>query len=156
MLAAEREAQELRLELTERDKTMAAMREALARSQDQERSRAAAELQARFERLLSALAAPAAQVLMQGALLEAGSRPIESKDVLSVAKRLVRALEDEGLRFEGDVGATVDFDPNHHEPLSGSQALTPGQAVLVRVPGVSFHGKILRRAGVEAREFDAR
>ena len=50
--------------MTERDKTLAALREALARSQDQERSRAAAELQARFERLLSALAAPAATFIV--------------------------------------------------------------------------------------------
>jgi molecular chaperone GrpE (heat shock protein) len=69
--------------------------------------------------------------------------------VLTVARRLVRALEDNGLTVEGSVGERVPFDPDHHEPLSADVSLQAGQMVVVRFVGVAYRGKLLRKAGVE-------
>jgi molecular chaperone GrpE (heat shock protein) len=77
-------------------------------------------------------------------------KPVQARDVLIVARRLVRVLEDAGLTLEGQVGETIQFDPNRHEPLQSQGGIMPGQAGVVRFVGVGFHGKLLRKAGVTA------
>lgn len=74
---------------------------------------------------------------------------MQAKDVLVVAKRLIRALEDSGLTPEGSAGETVPFEPNRHDSLSASAALTPGAMVVVRFAGGSYRGKVIHKAGVE-------
>ena len=69
--------------------------------------------------------------------------------MLLVAKRLICTLEDSGLTIVGQVGETVSFDSNLHEPLSSSTSITPGTEVVVRFAGVSYQGKVIRKAGVE-------
>jgi hypothetical protein len=61
------------------------------------------------------VAAPVAQLFTQAHLLEVEGKPVQAKDALAVAKRLVRALE----------------------------------AVVVRFAGVSYRGRLIRKAGVE-------
>ena len=118
LLTLEREIQNLRLELTERDQ------------------------------LLTDTAAPVTQLLTQAHLLEQG-KPVQAKDVLLVAKRLIRTLEDNGLTIVSQVGETVFFDSNIHEPLSASTEISPGAEVVVRFAGVSYQGKVIRKSGVE-------
>jgi molecular chaperone GrpE (heat shock protein) len=84
----------------------------------------------------------------QAHLLEREGKPVAARDVLTVAKRLIRALEDEGLTLEGKTGETVAFDPNYHQPLEVGPGLTPGQPVVIRSPGISYAGRVLHRAGV--------
>ena len=60
-------------------------------------------VQAQVEQLLADAATPVAQLLTQAHLLETEERPVQAKDALAVAKRLVRTLEDHGL-------AWVDLD----------------------------------------------
>jgi molecular chaperone GrpE (heat shock protein) len=120
----------------------------LERQRGGESARVAEAVQEQVERLLSDAAAPVTQLLTQAHLLEVEGKPVQAKDVLAVAKRLVRALEDNGLTLEGSVGETVPFDPNRHEPLSGDAALMPGEAVVVRFVGVSYQGRVIRKAGV--------
>ena len=149
LLALEREAQGLRLELAERDRMVANLKGELERQRGGESARVGEMMQTRMERLLTDVATPVAQLLTQKHLLEVDGKPVQAKDILVVASRLVRALEDEGLTLECSVGETVSFDPNRHEPLSTHAALTPGQQVVVRFVGVAYQGKLLRKAGVE-------
>lgn len=149
VLELEREVQSLRLELEERDRTVANLKEELARQRRGVNTRVTAEVQAEVERLLSGAATPVAQLLTQAHLLEVEGKPVQARDVLTVAKRLVRTLEASGLTLEGSVGETVLFDPNRHESLSVDTFLTPGQPAVVRFVGVAYQGKLLRRAGVE-------
>ncbi len=74
---------------------------------------------------------------------------MQVKDVLVVAKRLIRALEDNGLTLTGNVGESVSFDSNLHDPLSDHISLTPGVPVVVKFVGVSYQGKVICKAGVE-------
>jgi len=151
ILALQRETQSLRLELEEYGRRLALLADDLERQQTGESARIAQAVQAQLEKLLTDIAGPITQLLTQAHLLEVESRPVQAKDVLAVAKRLVRALEDEGLQFEGSVGETASFDPNRHEPLGGNDALAPGQPVVVRFVGVAYRGKMIRKAGIEKR-----
>ena len=149
ILGLEREAQSLRLELVERDQAVAHLKGELERRRSGASDRIAEAVQAQVERLLSDAAAPVAQLLTQVHLLEAERKPVQARDVLAVAKRLVRTLEDNGLTLEGSVGETVPFDPNRHEPLSADASLNCRQSVVLRFIGVAYQGKLLRKAGVE-------
>lgn len=146
-LAVESELQKIRLELAAYEKRLTELRDDLERYQTNESARTEAAIHARLELLLTEVAAPVAQLLTQAHPLEVESQPVQTKDVLAVAQRLVRVLEDEGLTLEGCVGETVSYDPNHHEPLSGATFAT-GQAVMVRSVGLAYRGKLLRKAGV--------
>jgi molecular chaperone GrpE (heat shock protein) len=147
-LALRREAQTLRLELEESDRVLAALKADLERLRRGEEERVTAAVRAERERLLAEAAAPVAQLLTQAHLLEVEGKPVQARDVLTVARRLVRLLEDEGLTAEGRVGETVAFDPARHEPLGGDFAPQPGQPVVVRLVGMSWQGRVLRKAGV--------
>src|SRR5262249_20705378 len=124
------EAQRLRLELQERDRVIAALRADLERLRRGEGERVAGAVEAHRERFLADAAGPAPQLLTQAHLPEAEGKPVQARDVLAVARRLVRLLDDEGLTPEGAVGAPVAFDPDRHEPLGGD--LAPGQPAVVR------------------------
>ncbi|HYT94394.1 MAG TPA: hypothetical protein VEL76_37110 [Gemmataceae bacterium] len=146
------EAQALRLELQERDRIIAALKGDLERLRQRECEQLADTVQAERERFLTDAAGPVVQLLTQAHLLEVEGKPIHARDVLVVARQLLRLLKDEGLAVEGRVGETVAFDPDQHEPLGGDTALTPGQPTIVRIVGASYRGKVLRKAGVEATE----
>jgi molecular chaperone GrpE (heat shock protein) len=87
-------------------------------------------------------------LLTQAHLLKVEGRPVQANDILAVATRLVRVLQDQGLAVEGGVGESVEFDPNRHEVLSAEEKISPGEAVIIRLVGVSYQGKLLRKAGV--------
>src|SRR5262245_16425470 len=148
-LALQREAQGLRLEMEERERLLGSLRSELERQRNGESLRIAEAVQSRIEKLMIDVAAPVAQLLTQAHLVEIEGKPLQVKDVLVVAKRLVRSLEDEGLKLEGGVGETTSFDPNRHELLGGEAALTRGKAVVVRFAGVSYRGRLIRKAGVD-------
>ena len=148
LLTLEREIQNLRLELTERDQSSDKLKQQLEQQRTSENNNIDSAVQNQIEQLLTDTAAPVTQLLTQAHLLEQG-KPVQAKDVLLVAKRLISALEDNGLTIVGQVGETVSFDSNLHEPLSASTAINPGAEVVVRFAGVSYQGKVSRKAGVE-------
>ena len=150
LLALERQIQDLRLELAERNQLANKLKQELERQRKGESERTITAVQTQVEQLLSDAAAPVTQLLTQAYLLEQG-KPVQAKDVLVVAKRLIRALEDNGLTLTGSVGETVSFDSNLHDSLSASTSLTPGVPVVVKFTGVSYQGKVIRKAGVEPR-----
>lgn len=148
LLALERQIQNLRLELAERNQLVDKLKQELERQRTSESDRLTSAVQTQAEQLLTDAAAPVTQLLTQAHLLEQG-KPVQAKDVLVVAKRLIRALEDNGLSLTGSVGETVPFDSNLHDPLSASTSLTPGIPVVVKFVSVSYQGKVIRKAGVE-------
>ena len=148
LLTLEREIQNLRLELTERDQLIDKLKQQLEHQRTSQSNNIDSAVQNQIEHLLTDTAAPVTQLLTQAHLLEEG-KPVQAKDVLLVAKRLICTLEDSGLTIVGQVGETVSFDSNLHESLSSSTSITPGTEVVVRFAGVSYQGKVIRKAGVE-------
>ena len=148
LLTLEREIQNLRLELTERDQLIDKLKQQLEQQRTSESNNIDSAVQNQIEQLLTDTAAPVTQLLTQAHLLDEG-KPVQAKDMWLVAKRLIRSLGDNGLTVISQVGETVSFDSNLHEPLSASSEVSPGAEVVVRFAGVSYQGKVIRKAGVE-------
>ncbi len=106
-------------------------------------------LENRLEALFRDLAAPASQVLTQAHLLEDQGKAVPAQDILAVSRRMLRAMERNGVLFEGKVGEAVRFDPERHVPIESGQAIETGQPVIVRFAGVSYRGKVIHKAIVE-------
>ena len=143
LLGTENQLRALRLELAERDARVARLEADLRRHQDAEASLRAELARAGVERLLANLATPLVQLATQVEL-----DAVDAASVLAVARTLVRDLEDEGVAVAGPVSAVVPYDPDLHEPLDGN-APERGEAVVLRLAGLSYHGTVLRRATVE-------
>jgi molecular chaperone GrpE (heat shock protein) len=146
----QRELQSLRLEIEEYGRKLETLTEDLERQQAGESARIAQAVQAQLEKSLTEMAAPIAQLRTQAHLLEMEGEAVPATDVLAVAKRLVRALEDEGLTLEGGVGETTSFDPNRHAPAR-RRSLNAGPAGR-RAPGRRrLPGQPDSESGVEKR-----
>lgn len=141
------ELQKVRLELDEQKRTVTKLKQELERQRSSENIRLA---EAQIEQLFGDLAGPVSQLLTQWHLLKVEAKPVQANDILVVANRLIRALEDFGLKIENKVGDSVAFDPNLHEPLGGDSDISVGQTVTVRLVGLSYKGRLLRKAGVVA------
>lgn len=148
VLTLEREIQSLRLELEEGSQVTANLKRELERQRGTEGTRLTEAVRAQVERLMTDLASPVAQLLTQAHLLDVDGKPIQAKDVLTVAKRLVRTLEDNGFTVEGCMGEAIPFDPNRHELLSANVSPVPGEKVVVKFVGASYLGKVIKKAGV--------
>lgn len=144
----ENEVRALKLELAERDRQIIQLKSDLERHRQQADMRGAESVQAQLVQLFVEVATPVSQLQTQAHLLEAENKPVQARDILTVARRLVRTLEDNGLLLENRVGEQVPFDPDLHELLAGT-APQQGRPVIVRFPGVAYRGKLLRKAGVE-------
>jgi molecular chaperone GrpE (heat shock protein) len=148
----QKELQEARLELVAHQQAVERLtreNEAMRlRQNDLLRDTVSAEL----ESLLRDAAAPAAQLATQAYLVENQSRVLQARDVLVVAKRLLRALEKHGLQLVSAPGDVELFDPDWHLPLNANQPLDPGQEIVIRFPAVTYQGKVIARAGVEPRK----
>ncbi len=147
-LALQNTIQALRMEITARDEKIKHLTDEVERLRYRTEGLAAESAAARVQGILTDLSGPACQILTQAALEESG-RSLQARDVLTVAKRLLRALERHGLTFEGKPGDGVAFDPDRHTPLNPEVSPQPGETVTVRVAGASLNGKTLYKAGVE-------
>ena len=61
--------------------------------------------------------------MTQAYLLDVAGKPVQAVDVMSVAKQLFRVYENEGLAWEGNIGVTVPFNLESHEPLGSGDEL---------------------------------
>lgn len=145
----EREIQGLRIRLKDQEETISRLGEAAQRERRTASSSISATVQKKVEDLLEDLATPIVQLTTQEHLYEVERKPVETKDVLALTKRLGRTLADHGLTLEGNVGERVSYDPDRHTPLSADAQIQPGDAVVIRFVGVSYGNRILRKAEVE-------
>jgi molecular chaperone GrpE (heat shock protein) len=104
--------------------------------------------------LFSSLAPVVIQLVTKNYLSNLQNKTIQSKDILLITERLIHTLEQNGLKLQGQPGQQVQFDPNLHIPLNAACSIQSGQPVIVRFVGVSYQGKIIRKAGVETTEGD--
>jgi hypothetical protein len=150
VLRLQREAQALRLELAEREATIARLEADLQRERDTEVTRTETRARAEVERLLAGSATPLVQLATQTQLAKTPHGSVDAASVLAVARALVRDFEDEGVEFLGRAGATEPYDPARHEPLGDGPLPEPGGPVVVRIVGLASRGAVIHRAGVEA------
>ena len=151
VLALQRDLRSLRLELEEQEQLVATLKRQVEQERREAKARIEESVESQIEELLLDLAAPVTQLITQAHLASQG-KALQVRDVLAVARRLVRTLEDHGLTTEGDVGQTVPFDPNHHQLLRHDGEVKPQEPVIVQFVGVTYRGKLLRRASVRNKE----
>lgn len=138
----------LEMDLAERDQTIAQLKNDLERERSGAANRVSGSADAALRELCDTLASPVSQLLAQAHLVESEGKDVEARHIIAAAGRLIRALEEHGLEVEARPGDEVAFDPNHHEPASSDTQLAPGEAAVVKIPGLSFKGTLLRKAGV--------
>ncbi len=148
-LSLQKENQSLRMELDSSRQSIAALKQEIERLRLRQEQVIAETVDAQFARLFGELAGPTSQILTQADLLEKQGKPVQARDVLSVARRIPRALERYGIQYAGQVGEQVAYDPNHHTPINESVQPQAGQAVTVRFAGVTYQGKTVYKAIVE-------
>lgn len=105
-------------------------------------------IESQLEQLYEQLAAPLSQLRMQSALLEGGT-PVQTDDIMRVARQLAEMLEERGLEPIGSFGKPMPFSTETAQPLSTELNLREGEPVVVRIIGYRYHGRVLRRAYVE-------
>jgi len=147
-LAAQSEIQSLRLEIEARDSSIIMLSQEVERLRERQERLTNETASARFEALLIELAGPASQILTQADLLENQKKPVQARDVISVARRAVRAFERHGMKFENQPGDKIIYDPTRHTPI-GDTVPQPGHPVTVRFAGVTYQGKMLYKTIVE-------
>lgn len=152
VLEFKRELQELRLQLAERDRTIKQSRAELERLRGGAEQDAQQRARSDMERLVTAMGAPMAQLVTQAHLHRSGAVEIRVEDVLRVGTRLVRALRDAEVDTVGEVGEAEPYDPERHDPLSADEPVATGDQVVVKVVGLSYQGRILRKAGVDRED----
>ncbi len=139
------EVQSLRLEIAERDARIAA----LEKETDRGKSSVDGAAESRVARWLESAAAAASQLRTQAHLVQVENKPVQARDILAVARQLLRSLEDAGMEFEGEVGEVVEFDPDRHRPL-GEASLSRGDRARIRFVAVKLGERVVHKAGVAA------
>ena len=149
LLSMQKETQALRMDLETREQSITSLKQEIERLRLRQDQVIAETVESSLSGLFGDLAGPASQILTQADLLEKQGKPVQARDILSVARRMVRALERHGIAFAGQVGEQVTFDPNHHTPISEAAQPQAGQMVTVRFAGVTYQGKTIYKAIVE-------
>ena len=148
LLEVERELMSVRLDLEEKERTANLLAKDLERQSTSLDESAETIVSHHLEKLFDQLSGPVSQLLTQAHLHNVEGRSVQSKDVLSVTSNLVRILTDSGLEVNGTIGEKVQFDAGLHEPLTLDAPIHEGETVTIRMVGVSYKGKLLRRASV--------
>ena len=147
LLQTQNELQTLRLTHDEQTATVAQLKQTLATERDRMSSRIDEVVRDQSEVLVAGIATPLAQLAMQTHLAEAG-QPVRAQDMVQVGKRLLTTLNDSGVTLIGEIGSDVPFDPTLHQPLMSSQLIDEGEPVMVRMAGVMYADKVLKKVGV--------
>jgi molecular chaperone GrpE len=148
-LAQAGDVQRLRLELQEHERQLELLKNEVTRLRVSAKELTEAACNAQMERLLGGSAAPVAQLTTQAYLVEVQGRPLQVRDVLAVTRRLIQALEEQGMQVIGKIGEFQPFDPDRHEPMASGLSIEPGTPVIIRFVGIAYRDHLLKKMGVE-------
>ncbi|MBX9568395.1 MAG: hypothetical protein K2X77_05840 [Candidatus Obscuribacterales bacterium] len=149
ILKLESSVQSLTLDLSEKERQIQILREEIARIESKRESTIESVVSTHLESFIADVAPAIAQIVTQEHLLNVEAKPIQAKDITTVAMRLVRSLEEKGMKLDGAIGEQVAFDSNKHDLVSmGESATEEGANVTVRMPGVIYQGRILKKIAV--------
>lgn len=142
------ETQQLRLELEECRTKLATVQDQYKRQHAESAEYIEQAVNSKLQALMSAVANPVTQLNSQIHLHQNEGKEARVQTLITLSRQMMRALQDEGLELKGTIGEEVPFDPNQHEMLGDTPAVAEKTSVVVRVAGVQFAGKWLRRMGV--------
>ncbi|REJ91788.1 MAG: nucleotide exchange factor GrpE [Planctomycetota bacterium] len=145
-----RKLRTLELDLADRNNLISELRKDLEQTRAKTQVKIDLAINSNSEKMIAELAAPVSQLLTQVYLHETIGKDVQIDSVFAVSRRLVRVLSEFGLQIQGEVGETVQFDPNYHQPLSRDHSIQSDEAVVVRFAGIGFDNKVIQKAGVES------
>lgn len=148
ILELQNRIQALEMEIAQRDQSIERLQNDLQAVQEQAGIAGKDKTIAVIDQLFRDIASTVTQILTQAYLLEVENKPVQAADVLQVARRLIRVLERNGLKIEDTPGTITPFDPSRHAPGDASLTISPGQPVQINLAGLSYQGKIIRKAMV--------
>lgn len=150
LLTLQAENQQLKLALEQAQAQTRRLQDNLARQKEAADAGQAAAVRAGTAALLAELAHPAAQFLTQIYLAEQG-KTLHPQDALAVARRMLRVLQNAGVEIREAVNTQTEYNPDCHQSLNADASLQPGQAVVVRTPGL-----VLRQPGADPSQTELR
>ena len=142
------EMQSTRLEFEEERKVFESVRQDFANFRLRSETANKEEIDRQLEKIFHDISGSVSQLMTQDYLLNKSGKPVQAKDVLNVSNSIIKTLLRHGLEIVGKVGDETKFDLNAHEPISVDEAISPNENVTIRMVGIAFKGKILRRASV--------
>jgi molecular chaperone GrpE (heat shock protein) len=138
----------LRKRLEDKELEVAA---SVRRIRDESEAQSRLFAKAGLERVFKPVSSSVCELLAQMGLAKQGVK-VDAQDVFVHVRNLVIALEQYGMKASCSVGDKVQFDPQLHEPLGDKGSPKAGETVLVRIPGMNFENKVLRKAVVQKLE----
>lgn len=147
--ASPSEIQALKLDLQEKEEQLKRTQQELERQRSHQEELVEGKVRTALSQVIEEAATPVSQLLTQIHLMDAEEKPVQARDIMTVAKRMVKVLQAHGMHLIGSVGDQVTFDPNRHMPLSNQTSLEPGQSARVRFVGIAYQDQVIRKAGVE-------
>jgi molecular chaperone GrpE (heat shock protein) len=148
ILDLEREIQSLQLELEEKERMLAVAQHDLTVQTKNAKDLTGHSVHSRLEQLFADMGGPLVQIVTQDHLSNVQGKTLQAKDLHAVTNRLIDCLRSHGLEVIGTIGESATFDSKFHELLSFDEMVAEGERVTVRMVGLSFGGKILRRVAV--------
>jgi molecular chaperone GrpE (heat shock protein) len=147
----ERTLQDSRLESEAQTQLIRRLTRDLHESKEKSRAQNTGDRDAHMEALFTDLASAVGQIMTQAHLSGQG-QTLQVEDVVNSAMSLISQLKERGLETYGNIGERAQFDANRHIALQMQDAPQDKEEVTIKVPGVMYNGKILRRAYVTANE----
>lgn len=142
------ELQSVRLEFEEERKVHSRIAQDFANYRTKSETATNEEIDRQLEKMFLDISGSVVQLMTQDYLLNKSGKPVQVKDVLNVSSSIVKTLVRHGMETVGKVGEETQFDLNSHEPISVDEAISANENVIIRMVGIAYKGKILRRASV--------
>ena len=151
-LAQESTLKSLEMEISDRDQTIARLTSEITRLRDGQQKTAGDLVEAKLKDLFEELSPQISQLQTQRYLVCEQEKPLPPQHIFTILDQMQRVLSKYGLEIADNVGETASFNPDHHAVLSRKYALSTGDTVIIRFPGLCYRGQRIRKAGVEPIE----
>lgn len=140
----------LETELFEKNQRVSFLEKELRIQKDQFQLSAQDVQKQNLENLITDLAPILVQWKTQQHLSSTQNSTLSAKDVLRVFVQLEKQLAQKGILFSGEIGSTTGYDPDQHFLLGSNQLILPEHPVTVKICGINFNNKMIRKIGVDA------
>jgi len=151
-LAWESALKSLELEISDRDETIARLKNELARLHENQQLTTRSLTDSSLKNLFEELSPQISQLQTQRYLVLDQGKPLPPRYIFTILAQMQDVLAKFGLEIADNVGEIVPFNPDHHTPLSLENRLSSGDSVVIRFAGLSFRGQRIHNAGVEPVE----
>jgi molecular chaperone GrpE (heat shock protein) len=145
LIRAQNEAASARLDADETRQNIKALQRRLDAEQNARSDAIESSMAAQLEPIIADAAALLAQISLQDHIIQSG-KPVQSSDVMALARQFVRIFERIGLQPSNKTGERAVFSPEIHRPLSGGSPPPPGASVIIKMPGFLYKGRLIRPA----------